>query len=353
LIWKEQEESLLHTAWWSRGQFSHSIESPDTFGALVVEPLTEKNFLWCESRTPKSSVLYSSSTGVERWEGMPLHPELQRRFSIKSVLSLNLESESFSGRLFALDKKRMSPDDLVLGKIVSHAASRNLEQFYQMERSQNMAAAEERIRLARDLHDGLLQSLTCITLKLGVEDHLMIKKPQTTHQRLQDIQKLVSAEQHKLRSFIQQLKPPYSNRPRWDGNLPQRMKELAECIERQWGLQANINVNMIKSPLPWVMAQEVYFIVHEAIINAARHANASSIQADISSSDHKLQIIVTDNGNGFPFVGRHDNASLTQMNLGPVILRERVTSLRGELAIESGQGGARLDITLPIPDMLN
>ncbi|HBB15890.1 MAG TPA: hypothetical protein DCZ97_02420 [Syntrophus sp. (in: bacteria)] len=353
LIWKEKEEPLLHTAWWSCGQFRHSLESPDTFGALVVEPLAGKDFLCHDSLAPKPSVLHSLPTGFEQWQGMPLHPELQRRFSIKSVLSLDLQSKSFSGRLFALDKKHLFPDDLVLGRIVSQAVSCNLDQFYQMKQLRNMTTMEERIRLARDLHDGLLQSLTCVTLKLDAEYQSMSKKPQTACQRLQDIQKLISAEQQNLRSHIQQLKPPYSSHPEWDGDLPWRLKELVEHIECQWGLQANINVNLDQSPLPWTMAQEVYFIIHEAMINAARHATASFIQADISSTDHQLQIVVTDNGNGFSFTGRHDHTSLTATNLGPAVLRERVTSLRGQLTIESGKTGARLEINLPIPEMVN
>jgi len=353
LLWKEEEESLLHTASWSRGQFHHSIEPPDTFGSLVAEPLTGENFLCRESLAPKPLVVHSSPTGFERWQGMPLHPELQRRFSIKSVLSLALQSESVSGRLFALDIEHMASDDLVLGRIVSYAALCSLDQFYLQKRLRHAATMEERIRLARDLHDGLLQSLTGAALQLDAAHQLMEREPQTARQRLLDIQKLISAEQQNLRSHIRQMKPPYSSLPEWDGDLPQRLKELGEGIERQWGVHVDIDANRDLSPLPWTMAQEVYFIIREAMINAARHAKASSIQADISSTDHRLQIVVTDNGHGFPFTGRHDHAALTETNLGPVILRERVTSLGGRLAIESGKAGARQEITLPIPEKMS
>ena len=52
------------------------------------------------------------------------------------------------------------------------------------------------------------------------------------------------------------------------------------------------------------MAQGVYFIIREAMINAARHAGVSSIRAEIGSDDHQIQIVVTDNGRGFSFTGR-------------------------------------------------
>lgn len=350
LFWKEEEEPLLHAASWTEGQFRHSLESPDTFGSLVAEPLAGENFLCHDLLAPKPSVLKDSPSGFVRWQGMPLHPELQLRFSIKSVLSLALQSESVSGRLFALDNKRMASDDLVLGRIISHEVSCNLDQFYQHKQLQQTATVEERIRLARDLHDGLLQSLTGAALQLDTANQLMEKDPQTARQRLTDIQKLISAEQQNLRSHIQQLKPPYSSLPGWDGDLAGRLKELAERIERQWGLHVDLDVNLHLTRLPWTMAQGVYFIIHEAMINAARHARASSVQAEMSSTDHQLKIVIADNGQGFPFYGRHDHTALAEANLGPVILRERVASLGGKLTIESGKAGARLEITLPIQE---
>jgi signal transduction histidine kinase len=353
LLWKEEEESMLHAASWSGGEFHHSLESPDTFGSLVAEPLTDENFLCRDSLADKPWVLHSSPAGFERWQGMPLHPGLAARFSIKSVLSLALQCEGVSGRLFALDKEYMASDDLVLGRIVSHEVSCNLDQFYLQKRLQQTAAVEERIRLAHDLHDGLLQSMTAVGLQLESAHQLMEKDPQKARQRVLDIQKLISAEQQNLRSHIKQLKPPYSSLPEWDGDLALRLRELAERIERQWGLHVDLDVNLHIDRLRWAMAQGVYFIIHEAMINAARHAKASSIQAEISSTDHKLQIVVADTGHGFPFTGRHDHTALTEANLGPVILRERVASLGGRLVIESSKEGARLEITLPIPEKMS
>jgi len=353
LLWNEGEEPRLHAASWSQGQFHHSIELPDTFGSLVAEQMAGKNFLCQNSLAKKPLVLHNSPAGFEQWQGMPLHPELQRRLSIKSVLSLALQSERVSGRLFALDKKYMTSDDLALGRIVSREVSYNLDQFYLQERLRQTAAVEERIRLARDLHDGLLQTLTGAVMQLDTARQLMEKEPQNARQRLLEIQKQISDEQQSLRSHIRQLKLPNSGLPEWDGDLARRLKELAERVRSQWGVHVGVDVNLNLTRLPWTTAQEVYFIIQEAIINAVRHARASTIQAEITSTNHQLQIIVTDNGQGFPFDGRYDHAALTSMNLGPVILRERVTSLRGRLAIESGKAGVRLEITLPIPEEMS
>jgi signal transduction histidine kinase len=216
------------------------------------------------------------------------------------------------------------------------------------QRRRETAAAEGRIRLCRDLHDGLLQSLTGAALQLETARRLMEKDPQTARQRIADIQKLIYTEQRDLRSRIRQLKTPHSTLPESKEDLAGRLEELAARIERQWGPRVELDVKLDRNGLPGSVAHEVYFIVHEAMINAARHAKASSIHAEIMGEPNSLRIVVSDNGSGFSFRGRHDQSALARMNLGPVTLRERVASLGGSLAIESGDTGACLEIALPI-----
>lgn len=361
LLWKEMEKDdpSLHVASWSSGHFEYSVESPDTFGSLVAEPLVDEHFLCRDAaQAPRPSVLYSRGAGVGQWEGMPLHPDLQRRFAIESVLSMAVRSESAWGRLFILDKSDISSDDLMPGRVVATGAAFSLDQFYLLKQLRKRialdAAVEERIRLARDLHDGVLQSLTGVTLQLDVVQKLMDKELQAAQKRLADVQKLVSSEQQNLRSHIKQLKPPYRSMPEEEVDLAPRLMDLAERIERQWGLHVEIVIGLHEHErLPWEIAQGVYFIIHEAIVNAARHARASSVRVEISSASRQLQIAVTDDGCGFPFTGRHDHSDLVENNLGPVILRERVTLLAGRLVVESGATGAHLEITLPIPGELH
>jgi signal transduction histidine kinase len=207
-------------------------------------------------------------------------------------------------------------------------------------------ATEERIRLARDLHDGVLQSLTGIGLRLAAVRSLLDKDPRAAREALEPVQRLLTAEQRDLRFYIQELKP----RPRRQGevSLAFQVTELVHRIELEWGLRAELRTGGLEEPMPESLAREVYNVIREALVNAARHGEASAVRLEIrKEGEDRLCITVADNGRGFPFQGRLSHAELAERSLGPRNLFERVSSLQGTLDLESGAGGARLEIALP------
>jgi signal transduction histidine kinase len=347
LAWDEEEEPWTYFASWARSDFHYTREPPQLFEPLVAEPLDGINFLCLDARMPVPAVIHTSSAGLRQWRGKPLNSAFQDRFDARAVLSLSMEGKGFKGRLFMLDKKGMSTDDLVLGRIVAQEMATRMDYFYMLRQLQQSAVAEERIRMARDLHDGLLQSLTGAALQLETMRPLIETDPQTVKQQLLDIQHLIAAEQKDLRVQIQDLKASHLSSPETDSNLAARLEELAERIKRHWGIRTEIKVKRLPPDIPRPLIQGIYFIVHESMINAARHAKASAVHAEIDVADNRANITVSDDGRGFPFQGRYDHTALTTMNLGPVTLRERTTALGGSLNIESTSAGTRLEITLP------
>jgi signal transduction histidine kinase len=242
----------------------------------------------------------------------------------------------------------MTSDDLILGAIVAHEVVARMDQFSLLQRLQDTAATEARIRLARDLHDGLLQSLTGAALQLETVHRLLDKDPQVARERVLDIQRLLAAEQHDLRSFIWELKLTPLSPAETDACLATRLQELGERIERHWGLRVAIHVQCLEAEIPETLARDIYRLVHEALINAARHAHAAAARVELDVTDMQVRITVADDGCGFPFRGHYDLAALTTLNLGPVTLKERIVSLDGSLVIDSTEAGARLHMTLPL-----
>lgn len=348
MAWEEPEEPWFHLASWSRGEFQWNRQPPGTYEPLVAEALNGVDFLCLDARAPVPTCLHTASAGLQRRPGPPLHPELQARFAAGPVLSLRLQGQVVRGRLFCLDKSGMTADDLVLGEIVARQVATRMDHFYLLQRLQQAGATEERIRLARQLHDGVLQSLTGAALQLQTLGPLLEADRQAAHDRLLEIQRLLAEEQRDLRFFIQELKPAPLGLSGADSSLTARLNELGERIERHWGLRVELAVEPSLTPISETLLREIYLIVHEALVNAARHAQASAARVGVSMRDNRMQIIVADNGRGFRFRGHYDHATLADMKLGPVTLKERIVALRGSLAIESSESGARLEITLPL-----
>jgi len=346
--WEEPEEPWFHLASWSHEEFQWNRQPPDTYEPLVAEPLAAADFLCPDARAAAPACLHTSPTGLRRAQVPPLHPEFQTRFGIGPVLSLRLQGEVVKGRLFCLDKSGLTADDMVLGEIVARQVAALMDHFYLLQRLQQAAATEERIRLARQLHDGVLQSLTGAALQLQTVGPLLEADRAAALDRLLLIQRLLAEEQSDLRFFIQELKPAPLGLPGTESDLAARLNDLGERIERHWGLRVDLRVERDEAPISEALLREIYLIVHEALVNAARHAQASAARVGVVVRDKQVGIVVADNGRGFRFRGHFDHAALADKKLGPVTLKERIGALHGTIAIDSDESGARLEITLPV-----
>jgi signal transduction histidine kinase len=309
-----------------------------TFQPSVVEALSGRSFFCVNVRASTPVVFHTSPTGVQRWDGLPLHAEFQARFDVGAVLASSLRGESLQGYLFALGKSHMTTDDLTLGEIIARYIAAHMDQFYLAQQRHQAAIAQERFRLARNLHDGLLQSLASANFRLESLHHLPGEGVPRITNRVREIQHLLTAVQGDLHTLIVDVA----------FTLTVRLDELCQRIERHWGLRVDLRQDQALQEYPEGLEQEIYFIIHEAMINAARHAQASSLRVELHQQANQLRIVVADNGRGFPFHDRYDLATLTAKNLGPRTLKERVTSLGGSLVVDSSESGARLDITLPL-----
>jgi signal transduction histidine kinase len=308
---------------------------------------------WEETDEPWLYLALRADEGIERWrepppeaEGEPLEESLRRRFAMDRAASWPVGGEIVQGRLFAL--RDFSPDQLVLGEIAAQRVAAALDQFYLTRRLRTAAVTEERVRLACDLHDGMLQSLTGAALQLQALARLMEEDPPAARAQLREVQRLIAAEQRDLRFFIEELKPAP---PALGGtaDLGDRLAELAARLKRLWDLDVAFQLEGLDGRLSEAYTRQLYRLLREALFNVARHAGGAAARVAVARRDGALEISVTDDGRGFPFTGYYGFAELNRQKLGPVSLKERVSALGGELAIDSRPGGTRLEIRLPAP----
>lgn len=347
-VWTEGEEPWLEVAAWRGGALARERGAPDAYGPLVAEPLAGASFLCSDLRENPPSVLLAREGRHERWRGEPMHPALSRRLTAPSVLSAPLRSDLLDGRLFFLGKAGMSSDDLLLAEVVATVVCERLEHLHLTGRLRHAAATEERIRLARDLHDGVLQSMTGVALRLEAARRQLDEEGDAARTTVEEVQRLIALEQRDLRFFIQELKPAANGTRGREPELVPRLVELAQRIEREWDLRVEVDADGFDARVPETLAREVYHLVREALVNAARHGEASSVVVRIQEDPPGgVAITVIDDGRGFPFHGRYAGEALDALNLGPKSLRERVGALQGSLTVESSPAGSSVGIVLP------
>jgi signal transduction histidine kinase len=220
-----------------------------------------------------------------------------------------------------------------------------LNTFYSRERLHAAARESERHRLARELHDGVLQSLTGAALRLRALSNASVAWPDSVRTRLQDLEALIVEQQRELRGWIETLKPPTPAAMASCADMERALRALCDSTS-QCGTPVRCIVPLAGA-IPRYLGDQIYRLVQEGISNAVRHAEAKLIQVELHISPDRVRLVIADDGCGFPFQGSFDLKTLNARALGPASIRERVAVLQGGLMLLSTTGGSRLTITLP------
>jgi signal transduction histidine kinase len=348
LAWEEPEEPWVNLVIFSDRRHHWSRKPPGTFDALVAAPLEGKSFFSQHVGDSRAVMAESGSRELRRWRGEPLNQELVKLFNIESVLSVSVSAETLQGRIFFLDKSSLTSDDLTLAEVVAVQVAASMDLSYSLQRLQQFAAVEERMRVARDLHDGILQSLTVAGLRLEQTLRIVKENPEGAAEQLRDIQNLIYDEQRDIRILVQELKPKVPVPRETEFALGLQLEQLGKTVERERGFRVEIKLDGSESQIPVDLAREIYLILREGLVNAARHSEATSARVKLAVEERQVRICIADDGRGFPFRGTYNHDLLTAMGLGPVMLKSRVASLEGSLTIHSTDAGSRIEITVPL-----
>jgi signal transduction histidine kinase len=348
LVWEEPGEAWINVAWSADGAVQWVQEPEATYGSFVLAELEQATFQVSDAANDRARVLLLRNAGFRRRTGRPVHEVLRARFNMRAVQSWPLRGELIRGRMFCLDKPKMRLDDLVLGEVVAWLSVTRLESLYWQDRLREAAAVDERVRLARDLHDSLLQAQAGAALQLLAARRLLDRDPAAGRERLADVQQQLERDELEVRSFVTRLRPAgRSVSAPMPLTLAERLEELRRRVERQWDIHVNLHVDEVNG-LAEEMFEGLYRLAQESIVNAARHADASVVDVTLSKTADGVQLRVADDGRGFPFQGTFDLDALNGMNEGPLTLKERVADLGGRLRLTSADTGTELVISLSL-----
>jgi two-component system, NarL family, sensor kinase len=257
---------------------------------------------------------------TEATAGLSCHASIPLHFQEKPLGIMNVTAPAW---------RELSPDELRLLATIGYQVGIAIERARLAEAGARLARAEERARIAREIHDTLAQGLTAIILHVEGAMHHLRSDPEVACRRLE---RALAAARENLeearRSVLDLRAAPLAEKP-----LPEALRALARSFTTESGIRVQLRLSPDVPGLPLRVEAELYRIAQEALANVARHAKATSVTVELRHRRETLRLAVRNDGPGF------DPRSVPNGRQGIVGMRERARLLGGRLRIRSGPGG--------------
>jgi signal transduction histidine kinase len=249
-------------------------------------------------------------------------------------------------RMLLMDARvgKMAVEELSFARSLFEHAATAVYGVYLVRRLRARASAIERARVARELHDGAIQSLISAEMRTDMLRRRAEKEYPAIVRDVESLENLLRGQVIELRELMLQLKPVEVE----PDQLLDHLAEQVDRFRRDSGIAARFVSAVEEIHLSAYTCREILLIVQEALVNIRKHAKAEDVLVTFGRHDGYWRLSVSDDGVGFGFEGTLTGAELMRSAKGPAIIKERVTNLGGELFINSKSSrGTQLLIKLP------
>lgn len=225
---------------------------------------------------------------------------------------------------------------------VMASLERSRQQLRRLSVYQNEVREQERIRIARDIHDQLGQSLTILKMDLSWVKRHGSMADTVMDEKIKAMAQVIEAAMESLHAVTAELRPVMLD----DFGLAAAVEWQAEAFTRRSGISCHLENNGFEPDLPKELATALFRIFQETLTNILRHAKADEVVVRLERHDGKLFFQVADNGRGI---------TVDEINapdaFGLLGIRERLYPFGGRVEFDGSPGqGTRVTIHLPMPD---
>lgn len=268
------------------------------------------------------------------YSGMPSeHP------TMSSFLGVPVEvRDKIFGNLYVTEKPGgFDEQDELAMKALAGAASTGIDSIRMAQELRDNAVREDRDRIAREVHDSIIQNLFAVGLGLQARS---VASADDSEMRaaMDDAAVAIDASIAELRRLIYDL---HGDLPR-RGSLTAEIENLVDRLGAPYDVPAVVTVRGSIPELDASLIDDVLQIVRESVSNAFRHSGATSIEVTLSADERSLFLAIRDNGHGFDVANAPWGLGLTNM-------RTRAKRAGGELDIESNHGrGTSVEARIPV-----
>jgi NarL family two-component system sensor histidine kinase LiaS len=250
---------------------------------------------------------------------------------IRRLRGITLAAESWSHGDFQASVRDTGGDELGVLAADLNTMAANLQRL--MFARQELAAVEERQRLARDLHDSVKQRTFVLSMLVGAARSLVAGNADA-ERVLGEAEQVTSQTQQELTGIIHALRPLELVGEGAKG-LDESLRESCAAWSQRTGIPVQFHA-ACETALPLDVERELTLVAREALTNVARHSGATAVEISLAAADGCATLTVQDNGHGF------DPNHLSGQGIGLSSMRERMEALGGTLEIASGEQGTRV-----------
>jgi NarL family two-component system sensor histidine kinase LiaS len=205
-------------------------------------------------------------------------------------------------------------------------------------RLRELAAVEERRRLARDLHDGIKQNLFGTSLAAAAAVNLLDSDPQAAREKILEAAEHNRSAQDEMKVLLEELRPAGFG----ESGLPSALEEYLSAFGARHGLKVSWTASG-QADLPPDRQQALFRITQEALSNVHRHARAGRVSMEWAAGPEEVTLRIEDDGRGFD-----SEAAAPPQAAGLRGIRDRLAEFGGGVEIDSAPGcGTRLTVRLP------
>ncbi len=201
---------------------------------------------------------------------------------------------------------------------------------------------EERARLGRDLHDGVIQSIYAAGMGLAATRTILQRNPADAEQRIDQVRAALNDTIRELRGFITGLEPEAFKQR----TFAQAVGTLVEFLESTGSVDVRVNIDeALAETLPTTVRTDALQIIREAVSNSLRHGHAARVTIGMTREAGVARLEIADDGDGF------DPASARPGGQGLANMSERARESEADYLLESAPGkGTRIVVKFPIPN---
>ncbi len=281
------------------------------------------------------------SGGAEFWRGSSGElPDWLVGGKVESMILAPLPGGSAEGFVLFIDCEETGEDLLPLASVAAARIGYEIAEHDLRQRLIEAAKAEERERLARDIHDDLLQSMAAVSIQLA---SLPKESDAQAADRLAQIRAIVGEQQDKLRTLVREAtgEPTAQKTCRVAGGLRKLLVEM----QAQWACTIALSV----APLDLVMSEKaakgLFMLISEAIANGVRHGRASRFEVHLESTRTLFALTIRDDGVGLQEPsGTFEYETVLAEEIGSNSLRRRVQALGWRLSLDNSPRGLAVTI---------